>query len=303
MTFVVAGLLAVLVSVVSLALVPGTPRQRPLGARQTHVYAVTLTAGDFLRAVVAPHGIDVAATLSGPDGRDLLQVDLMSDPESPETILIVAPVSGRYRIAVRSAADKVPPGRYTLTLTDRRPATPTDVTRVAAMRDLEAGMAASRTDAAGQRQALERCEAARAGFHDAGDRAGEARALMQLASSSYALFKPDVLDRAQQALVLFRDLGDRVGTSSALNQIALMHLRSGDIPAAVEAAGQALEVARASGNRAREALTRNILGMLYGKTGEAESAVAEFQRALQLARKLQARTLELSILNNLVIAT
>lgn len=293
---------------ISVAIVPGTPQQRRLQARQTHVYAVTLTAGDFLRAVVAPHGIDVAATVIDPDGHDLLQVDLMSDPESPETILIVAPVSGCYRLAIKPAADspsadKIPPGRYTLTLTDQHPATPTDIARVAAMRDLEAGMAASRTDAAGQRQALDRFEAARAGFHYTGDRAGEARALMQLASSGYALFKPDVLDRAQQALALFRDLGDRVGTSSALNQIALVQLRRGEIPAAIDAAAQALDIARASGNRSREALTRNILGMLYGKTGEAESAVVEFRRALRLARMLQTRSLELRILNNLGIAT
>jgi CHAT domain-containing protein len=284
-------------------LLPHARHQRTLASGQTHTYAVQLAAGDFMRAIVAPHGIDVVAGLIGPDGRTLLNSDLLTDPESPETIMIVAESAGRYLITVTPAAGKVPAGRFTITLADLRRATRMDMTRVAAMRKLEAGIPLNKGNAAARQEAFDQFEAARAEFHEAGDREGEARALMQTAISGYDLFKPDALDRSQQALALFRDLDDRVGMTSALNQIALLRMRTGEMHDAIDAATESLTIAQAAGNRAREALARNILGILHGRTGNAERAVTELQQALGLARLLRVPSLELNVLNNLGIAT
>jgi CHAT domain-containing protein len=281
---------------------PGVRRQRTMAPAQTHVYGVQLDAGDFLRVIIAPRGIDVAATLRGPDDRDLLTADLTPDPDLPETMLIIAPSAGRYRIAVTASAGKVSAGRYAITLADRRLATAADVTRVAAMRKLEAGMPLRAGNAAARQQAFEQFEAAQAGFHDAGDREGEARAIMQTALVGYDLYRPDALDRSRQALALFRDRDDRVEMAIALGQIALMQMRAGEIHDAIDAATQALAVARAAGSRTHEATTRNVLGMLYGRSGEAERAAIELQQALGLAREMRLTSLELHVLNNLGVS-
>src|SRR5688572_15972645 len=54
---------------------PGKPLERELAA-QPHTYQVTLAPGQFLRVEVQQKSIDVALGLIGPDGTQLVDVDL-----------------------------------------------------------------------------------------------------------------------------------------------------------------------------------------------------------------------------------
>src|SRR5262245_48222402 len=59
----------------ALPLEPGKPIERELSGGQTHYYRVKVEAGQYLHLVVDQRGIDVVVTLSGPEGKKLLEVD------------------------------------------------------------------------------------------------------------------------------------------------------------------------------------------------------------------------------------
>src|SRR5258706_5366571 len=94
----------------------GKPLERRVGGREHHVYPLTLAAGQYLYVTVHQPGIDVTASLSGPDGATVASSD---DPDGrlfPERIALVAPVTGRYQLTLAPRNLRDPPGIYTIEL-------------------------------------------------------------------------------------------------------------------------------------------------------------------------------------------
>ncbi len=118
----------------------------------------------------------------------------------------------------------------------------------------------------------------------AGDRPGQARALMLLSSPQLVTNERAAsVASAQQALALFRDLRDQVGQASALNHLGYMHKASGDYPSATACCQQALELFRGLGNRRGQAGALNDLGVVQQETGDYRAAAASQQQALELS--------------------
>src|SRR5262245_61628303 len=65
---------------------PDVPVERELSPREVHTYRALFTRGDLIRFTIEQKGIDVAAALTGPDGRDVVAVDAMDDEFRPEVI-------------------------------------------------------------------------------------------------------------------------------------------------------------------------------------------------------------------------
>ena len=57
------------------ALEPGKPIEREIAAGDAHSYSLRLEAGEFIHVFVYQRGVNVAATLIGPDGKKLLEAD------------------------------------------------------------------------------------------------------------------------------------------------------------------------------------------------------------------------------------
>ena len=124
-----------------------------------------------------------------------------------------------------------------------------------------------------------------AAARQAGDRPGQARALLLL--SELQLITNDraaAVAATQQALELYRDLGDRAGQASALNGLAYMHRVRGQYRSAAACCQQALELFRGLGHRRGQASTLNELGVMQQETGDYRAAAASQQQALELAR-------------------
>lgn len=62
---------------------PGKPAERQLQGGEAHAYQMTLTAGQLLHAIVDQRGIDIVATLFGPDGKQLVEVDSPNGTQGP----------------------------------------------------------------------------------------------------------------------------------------------------------------------------------------------------------------------------
>jgi tetratricopeptide (TPR) repeat protein len=119
----------------------------------------------------------------------------------------------------------------------------------------------------------------------AGDRAGQARALMGLSPMQLVTGDvPAAAASATRALRLYRDLGDRAGQAQALTQIGFLHLVTADYPAAAAELGQALELFNDLGHRRGQGDALTYLGEVHQFSGDYPAAAAELRQALELHR-------------------
>jgi tetratricopeptide (TPR) repeat protein len=126
-------------------------------------------------------------------------------------------------------------------------------------------------------------QAAQAAARRAGDRAGQARALMLL-SPMQAMTEdiPAATASATRALKLYRGLGDRAGQAAALHMIGFLHAITDDYPAAAAELGQALELFRGLGHWRGQGDALNVLGAVHRFTGDYAAAAACQRQALDL---------------------
>ena len=283
---------------------PGDGRERDLAAGQPQAYEIGLAAGQLLHAVVAPKGIDVAVSLSGPDERELLVVDLSPDHLTSETVMTVAETDGRYRIVVRPVVEGAPAGRYVIRLEAPRQATPADAARVGVMRAFEAAVAFRKgAQPRSWEQAVQPLRDAIARFHELGDREYEGRALLEAAFNANNLRSAESREMAERALALYRELGDENGVTKAAGALGVYHSDRGEIPEGLHWLGESLALSRQVGNPSQELVAVNNLGILYGRTSRSEEALEMFERALTLARSLHLFRAEIRAFVNLGITT
>jgi len=236
-------------------------------------YLVDLPAGVFADLGVEQKGIDVAVTVTAPDGRQLAASDSLFGNKGWEPVPIVTGQAGRYRLEVRARATPRP-ARYEVRLRALRSATARDRARVAAE---------SLFAAAAFPQAL-------SGFRALGERGREADVLYSMACAG------SDLDRAKEALALFRSLGREREAGRALNDLGRLYRARGDLRQALAAYREALALNRRLGEAWAQAVTLQGLGMVYRSSGETGKAIDHYEEALALWRRLgdrlgEARTL------------
>ena len=117
-------------------------------------------------------------------------------------------------------------------------------------------------------QGLVLYQAALAAARRAGDRAGQARALMLL--SPLQTMTDDIAAAAAsatRALQLYRDLGDQAGQAAALTMTGFLHVATDDHPAAAAELRQALELFGDLGHRRGQGDALTYLGRVHRYTG------------------------------------
>src|SRR5262245_17640268 len=77
----------------AITLVAGQPAVREISGGESHIYQITLQAGQFARFRITQEWIDVASTLTAPDGKRLFEVDQTAVGE-PESFSLEAAVPG-----------------------------------------------------------------------------------------------------------------------------------------------------------------------------------------------------------------
>ncbi|HEX8117990.1 MAG TPA: erythromycin esterase family protein, partial [Pyrinomonadaceae bacterium] len=93
---------------------PGKPFERELKTGETHVYKLTLEAGQFLDAAVNQRGVDVVVRVYAPDGGKLAEVDSPNGTQGDEPVALEAKTAGTYRVEVSPLAQEggARAGRY-----------------------------------------------------------------------------------------------------------------------------------------------------------------------------------------------
>jgi len=132
-------------------------------------------------------------------------------------------------------------------------------------------------------QGLVLYQVALAAARKAGDRVGQARAMMLL-SPMHTMTEdtPAAIARVTGALQLYRDLGDRAGQAAALHMIGFLHTVTDDLPTATGELRQALELFRDLGHQRGQGDALTYLGTVYRYTADYPAAATCLRQGLGL---------------------
>jgi len=260
-----AGLFIVLAGQVVQAqdpsLAPNKPVERTIVGGESHTYPISLAAGQFMRVFVEQRGINVQVALSSPDGKPIVESDLIFNQALTEPVSFEASAAGTYRLVVRSTRPASDTGKYEIRLDIRSTASSSDRQRINAEMMLH-----------------------------------EARGL--ILQRKYT--EPVLKEKLTQALASFRELQDRYLEGMTLENLAILYrVVDKNMEKASEAYEQMLVIDRELKNRSSEGYTLNSLGLLNDRWGRPEEAIEYFEQARPLFRELKDRRGEALALGNL----
>jgi CHAT domain-containing protein len=224
---------------------PGDSVTRTIATGQVHRFVVQAAAGEYVEAVVLQAGVEIAPTVTGPDGAVLLASDSPSGPHGTNPIAFVATADGAQEIALRAGGVQGAAVSYTL--------------RVEAIRVPEAGD-------------LARAEAVLA----------HARWAQLMGDSDR---RRGALPLLREALLRWQALGDRpmeMWTGLTLGAVLMgMH---GEPQQCADAIARPLQIALEDGDEYAEARTRYNLAQCLRRLGRIAEARAHFERSAALHR-------------------
>jgi CHAT domain-containing protein/Tfp pilus assembly protein PilF len=277
--------------------------ERELSAGEVHSYLLIVVAGDFVEVQVEQRGVDVALTMIGPDQQALVDLNAMDDEFRSETLTAVAKADGPHQIRIAPAKRNGAKGRYVIQLRRKAPANDADAIRVEAERMFARGRRI-RDAARGATwpEALSEFDGALDRYRQTETRAGELKALIEIALTRYYMSRPDAQDAAREGERLARELGDKPALARVVKLIGNLLVARGELTEATRAFTESADLSAATGGRNAEARALNDAGIAYRRLGQAERAVALYERALPLARASRDGPLEGNVLNNLGVA-
>lgn len=306
---------------------------------ETHSYRVTLAVGQFARVTVEQRGADVALSLSGPDGKKLLDVDSPNGNRGPEPVSWIAEQAGDYKLEVTASGKEA--GSYEIKMVELRKAVGKDRSHVEAIRAfMEAEQLVKKNTAESTKSAITKYEEALAQFRNFGDRYGEGLSLSYLGSAYKLLGESEkALDQLTQSSAIWRDLKRNNEQARTLKEIARVYHSSGqyeksvsflsqsqalwealnantevanilldsgvvyttlgDYTKALAAFTKSVPLLEKNGDRRREATALNNIGFIYTSLGEPRKSLAVYERALPLRRAIADRPGEATTLNNI----
>ena len=280
---------------------PGPAIERNLKGGETHIFRVHLTAGWFLHIVVDQKGIDVVASVLAPDGRTLTRADSPNRANGGEVVVMIADVTGDYRLEVSSPNKQDAAGRYGIRIVALREARSTDNDHVAAERAFQQAreLRMQRTDAS-YRAAIEKYRQALSFYQSSGDRYREGLTLNIIGSTLLLANEyRKAIEALSPAVPLFQSLKDRGMEGSTLNTIGSAYEALGDLQKALGYFDQALVAARSAGNRSSEASILNNIGSIHGNQADWQKSREYYQQALLIFRDLGDQRTEAIALKNI----
>ncbi|MEP7340132.1 MAG: CHAT domain-containing protein [Acidobacteriota bacterium] len=279
--------------------------EREIRGGESHSFRIRLAASQFLYMAVEQRGVDVAVTVAGPDGRSLLTVDNPNGTQGIEPVVLIAEVSGDYRLEVIVPLKQAAAGKYEIRILALREAGAADSEHVVASRAFEEArqvLRPQRTTAA-RRVAIEKYQQALAFFQTSGERYRAALTYGELGITYAELGEfRQAAEHFNQALRLYRELNDRYLEASALNNLGRIFDVLGEPQQALDIYGRALVLAHTQANRASEASILNNIGVIYNSLADWQRGLEYFHQALPLFQTLGDQRREAIALQNIGVA-
>jgi tetratricopeptide (TPR) repeat protein len=290
-------------------LTPGAAVEREIAGKERHLYQVSLSAGQFMQAVVEQQGIDLTALICAENGSQLADVDRQSGSWGPESISLIANQTGTFLLQVKPIAD-TPAARYQIRLKEVRPATPFDEVRINAERIVtEGGKFYAQGTPPCLRESIARYEQALKLWQSLAENGETAITLYGLGWSytdigAYGMVKFPMpryrlrwnyesreehllaLKYFEQSLELMRAAGNQHGQAIALAGLAWPNLYLVRSNEALKNFTESSQLFALRNNKRGEAIATYGLGWAYALLNENENALQSFSRALNLRREV-----------------
>jgi CHAT domain-containing protein/uncharacterized protein HemY len=275
------------------------PVTRDLAAGRSDACQLNLNSASYVRLSVTQNGIDIRMTISGPDGRLVVQADSLKGTVGPMPASLVSDGPGIFTVGVQATGPDGGSGTYGIRIEELREAAPADQARVAAQRIFWEGEELRRNQSAAQ-DAAKKYEEAIPLARSAGDQREEADAVTGLARAYDALGdKQKALQLYDQGLALHKTTGNRAAEASTLNSIGLVYDYLGKKEKALDCMAEALKTARAAADRQVEAIAINNTGVVYYGMGEKQKALDLFNQSLAINKELGNRREQATILTSI----
>lgn len=279
---------------------PGAPVKRELEGGGTHLFRLSINAGQYVRVVVEQQGIDVTVALVAPDKERLIEVDSPNGNRGPEPLSAIVDRAGDYLVEVRAPNKNAPPGAYEIKIEAQREPSSSDRTRVAAERDFREAYKLLRQTAESRRVALEKFEALLPVFGGLEDQQMEVLTLNTAALGYHASGElTKALDYYNRALVISRLRNDASNEAALLNNIGGVYDILGEPQKALSYYEQALPLWHSLNNKNGQGDTLNNIGVIYLNLGELQKALEYYLQALPLRQAGTNRRREADTLDNI----
>jgi len=277
---------------------------RELKGGETHSYRISLTANQFLHAVVIQEGIDLVTAAFAPDNKQLTESDNPTGEWGVEPVVLLASTTGEYRVDVRAPDSKAPAGRYRIKIIALRDASSIDKDHANAQLLFdEARKLRVQQNAAAKRASIEKYQQALPAFRAAEDTERQALTLYSIGLSYRGLNEPRAaLEYFDQTLPLVITLGDRrLEATTETNIGGMLHIL-GDVGKALDHQHRALELAREIGFRVTEGSALSNIGKIYSDLADWQTALEYYAQALTVFRASGLKPYEAITLGNIGIA-
>jgi CHAT domain-containing protein len=256
---------------------------RELSGGERYTSSIYLSVRQYLSVRVDQEGIDVIVALHGPDGKLLALVNRPIGAHGSEFLHENAEASGWYTIEVRAANRTAQTGRYSLLISEPRPAQASDELLIAAQRALREGRSLRASgDKVQIGGAVKVFDSAARNFKTAGNLVSAADALIEQGQTVLPLGDAKTAETCfEEARILYRQAGDRHGEALALFRIGVAKPEGWQ-----DYFRQTLAIARSIGNRFLEAKALREVGYDTGISGNYTEGIVLVRSALEMQRAL-----------------
>ncbi len=278
----------------------GKPVQSEIAAGQSHHYLLDLVEGQYARVLLEKNTADLILAVSRPDGERITEAKGVP-PEEALGVVLLAHVSGKHTLEVRSVAKDGAAIRYKLSVAELRAATEEDRNRVAAAKAYTEGMRLlEKGDQQSLREAIEKYKTAMSLFKAAGERKDEASMLGYIGYVHQQLKQwAEAIESYTNALALHRAIGNREGEAVTLYNIARIYDSSNNKLKAIDFFNQALDVYRATNDRRGEAVTLHFIASAHFSLNESAKSLDFYAHALAAYRATGNRQGEAQVLSSI----
>jgi CHAT domain-containing protein/tetratricopeptide (TPR) repeat protein len=284
-----------------LQLKPAQPIEREIGPGETHSYRLILQAGEFVHLFIFQKGVNVSGVLIDPAGSKVIEVDTPLSAQEPEWITYLAPTSGSYRVDIRAVEQDAPPGRYEITIEEKRRVAPADQIRLSAEKlSVEAGNLYHESNTDSYRKAIEKYERA-IDLYRGAKRDLEEAVSLNCAARTHTLVSdyPRAAELFQSALSIYRSKANAGGEGATLNGLGFAEYLKGSYDQAIKHFEEALKARQSVGYRAGEARTLVNIGLSHQAAKRFAEARPSFERALVIQRELKLKADEANTIDSL----
>jgi CHAT domain-containing protein len=258
-----------------------------LSGGEKHCFSFTLSAGQFVQALVEQRGIDVVVMIFGQGGERLTNVDRLNGLYGPETASLIAPSSGVYQLQIQSERSASIRGRYRLTLKEPRAAISSDEKRIAAEKlVLEAGDLRAQNTADTLRRAAEKYEMARSLWSEVGAPYEEGLALYGAGLCHRSLgANQSAIAAFERSLELMRDARDSVGIAIVQGAMGWSYYYLGALDRALENFEQSLQARQRMMDGVGAGPLHYGIGWVRIGRNENQLALESFKESLRLRQE------------------